>query len=289
MSFRTMNKWPQQKQIKYNMQYYKKLMGYTFDIHKPNTFNEKIQWYKFFYKGIDFSNITDKIKFKEYIKCKIGDGYTIPLYGYWNSIESLEKNWEKLPNEFVLKSNLSCNDGCMLIIHDKKCFDFQKEKKRIKGWLNPRNTMLNSFSNSMYESTPMILAEQFISDGNERLCDYKFFCYNGVPFCVYVDLDHKIVFYDMNWEKLDVKYDHFDNDIDVVCPMHFNEMKVLASKLSKDIPFVRVDFYDTGTRMYVGEMTFDSGNGMRVFKPNEFDVEMGKLFILPTDNESSLC
>lgn len=33
-------------------------------------------------------------------------------------------------------------------------------------------------------------------------------------------------------------------------------MKLLATKLSKGIPHVRVDFYDINGKVYFGEMTF---------------------------------
>ena len=39
-------------------------------------------------------------------------------------------------------------------------------------------------------------------------------------------------------------------------PRNFEKMKEIAAKLSKPFPHVRIDFYETGDKLYVGEMTF---------------------------------
>ena len=47
---KTINKWPEEKFIKGVMDCYKRRMGYTFDLQNPKLFNEKLQWYKIYYK-----------------------------------------------------------------------------------------------------------------------------------------------------------------------------------------------------------------------------------------------
>jgi hypothetical protein len=58
-------------------------------------------------------------------------------------------------------------------------------------------------------------------------------------------------------------------------------MKELAAKLSKDIPFVRVDFFDVEGRVYFGEFTFFDWGGKRPFK-NGWDEKLGTLIQLPS-------
>ena len=50
----------------------------------------------------------------------------------------------------------------------------------------------------------------------------------------------------------------------------------LAEKLAKDIPFVRVDFYEINEKIYFGELTFFPGSGFEEFKPQKWDYELGK-------------
>lgn len=64
-------------------------------------------------------------------------------------------------------------------------------------------------------------------------------------------------------------------------PLHFVEMKQLAERLSKGIPHVRVDFYESGDRVLFGEMTFYSMSGMFSFEPSEWDNRIGEYLKLP--------
>ena len=49
-----------------------------------------------------------------------------------------------------------------------------------------------------------------------------------------------------------------------------------AEKLSKDIPFVRVDFYEINNKVYFGELTFYPAAGMETFIPNLNDELLGQ-------------
>ena len=67
------------------MKRYETRMGYRMDMNHPKTYTEKIQWYKIFYTGDGhLDRIVDKYLMKEYVKEKIGDGYTVPLIGVWS-------------------------------------------------------------------------------------------------------------------------------------------------------------------------------------------------------------
>ena len=130
-------KWSQSRLIKANTNTYNNYHGYKMDINNPQTFTEKIQWYKFYYDNDKFVNIVDKYLFKNYIKEKLGEGYTIPFLGYWTNIKDLEKDWDKLPEEFCLKSTLSSGGLNIKMIHNKvskpkrkrSCFRLSEELK----------------------------------------------------------------------------------------------------------------------------------------------------------------
>ena len=64
-------------------------------------------------------------------------------------------------------------------------------------------------------------------------------------------------------------------------PEKFEEMKVLASKLSRGIPHVRVDFYEVNGKIYFGELTFSHWSGMVPFKPEKWDYIFGSWIKLP--------
>ncbi|GEM_PF-5923593 len=135
----------------------------------------------------------------------------------------------------------------------------------LKVW----NLFPYSFRNAIIKPAykwPRVLAEEFVTSVGNQLYDYKIFCFNGEPFCFYTAIDHfksvvsKISFYDMDWNMLPVKYgDHENAKIDP--PFHKQEMIETAKKLSKDFPFVRVDFFETEEKLYMAELTFYPGGG----------------------------
>lgn len=282
-STKTINEWSEEKFVKGIMDCYERHMGYRFDIKNPVLFTEKLQWYKAYYTHKDFSRITDKFLFKEYVREKIGEGYTIPCYGSWEQIEDLERAWDSLPNEFVLKANLQANSLNIKIIHDKSKVKFADIKKELKLWLKPFNTLLNSWDCHFYCGTPRILAERYMSNFEDQLFDYKFFCFNGEPYCMYVGQERgkdatgpKITFYDLKWNKLPVQYGKHKNG-DAIKPKHFEQMIELAKVLSKGFPFVRVDFFDTNDHLYVAELTFTPGGGCTPYYPESFNKQLGDM------------
>lgn len=58
-------------------------------------------------------------------------------------------------------------------------------------------------------------------------------------------------------------------------------MKELAEKLSKNLPFVRVDFYSVNEKIYFGELTFFPDSGFGKFTNSRQDNEMGEWLKLP--------
>ena len=119
----------------------------------------------------------------------------------------------------------------------------------------------------------------------DQLYDYKLFCFNGEPYCVYVAQDHfgkdgsHISFYDLDWNKLDVRYGkHILGDAEK--PKHFDQMVEIAKKLSKGFPFVRVDFFDTDEHVYVAELTFAPGGCVTQYHPESFNKTLGDLMTI---------
>ena len=293
-TFLPMYKWPDSKLVRANMRHYKHRMGYSFDIKTPKTFTEKIQWYKFFYDNPLCPYIVDKVTFKQYIEDKLGSGYTIPMYASWASLQDFENQWFTrggLPKEFCLKANLQSNGRCIKIIHDKDAIDFDLLKAEVSKWFEIEHTLINSADRHFYNSTPQVFAEKYMSNFEGQLFDYKFFCFGGEPFCMYTAIDqfengvntdaYPIMFYDLDWNKMDVKYGHHPNNADVPKPIHYAEMMEIARKLSKDFPFVRVDFFDTDEKLYLAELTFNPGGGFTPYYPESFNERMGELFVLP--------
>ena len=103
---------------------------------------------------------------------------------------------------------------------------------------------------------------------------------------LWVDMDrtteHKRAFLDLDWNTLDVTSNRTKTDEFIPKPYGFERMIEVARDISKDFPFVRVDFYSVNEKLYVGELTFYPWSGCVQFTPDEFDYTLGSYFELPT-------
>ena len=85
----------------------------------------------------------------------------------------------------------------------------------------------------------------------------------------------------MSFNHLAITNGHPNSKSRIEKPRCFEEMKMLAEKLSVGHPHVRVDFYEVNGHVYFGEMTFYHWSGLVPFKPEIWDLEFGKWIELP--------
>ena len=287
----TRNRWPEFLRVKGAMAQFKAAQGYAFDIRHPVLFTEKIIWYKLFYQRDDLIRVVDKYLFKDYIREKLGDGYTVPLLGAWETVEDFARDWDKLPEAFCLKSTLMSNGRCIKVICHKSAENREALFREVREWLDPRNTLINSYCLAYYDGTPRILAEEYLSDlGN----DYKVFCFQGEPYCTYNKQYNggvyagknsdsgtpTLTFFDINWKKMGATLSNYGTE-ETAPPEHYAKMLEISRVLSEGFPFVRVDFFDYQGKLYVGEMTLYPSGGLSRYEPRSFNEELGRRFVLP--------
>ncbi|MBQ4161466.1 MAG: hypothetical protein IJD84_01015 [Parabacteroides sp.] len=114
--------------------------------------------------------------------------------------------------------------------------------------------------------------------------DYKLFCFNGDVKFLKIDFDrttnHKANYYDLDMILLPFGENECPPNHNRIFekPKNMHIMIDLAKKISKNFPFVRVDFYNVDGDIYFGELTFYPGSGYTKFVPDSADYEWGKLF-----------
>ena len=123
-----------------------------------------------------------------------------------------------------------------------------------------------------------------VADG--ELSDYKVHCFNGNPDFILVCKNRFAKagltedFYDVHWNKLNVRRTNHPNSSEVCGkPVFLDEMVELSSVLSRDLPFSRVDFYFSNHQLFVGEITLYPASGFEPFVPHEFDIRCGQKLI----------
>lgn len=260
-------------------------LGYKLDLDDPKTFNEKMQWLKFFNQQSIFTIMASKHTVKKYISDKIGSKYIAKEYGCWDSFEDVD--FTKLPNSFVLKTTHGC--GGMLVCKSKDKMVFNDNIKNMF-----QSSLESCYYDNYYEwpyrdVKPQIIAEELLSDGKNKILPvFKFFCFNGKPLIAqiiqndkqdnetidYIDMDYKFL-------KLSQGYPNSKKKKRLSKPVLFDEMKKVASKLSVGLPFIRVDLYDCGDKVIFSEFTFFSDAGFARFFPKKWDKILGEEIQLP--------
>ena len=261
---------------------FKHRVGYPLHLDDPKTYNEKLQWLKLNDIHPEYQDMVDKATAKDYVISIVGNKYVIPTLGIWDSVDDIE--WEKLPNQFVVKA--TGDSGGVVVCKDKKTFDKRNAIKKLKG-SHARNYNYYNLEYP-YKNVPhRYIAETYMEDESRyELKDYKFFCFNGVPRFMFVATgrqqnDTRFDFYDTEFNHLPVTNGHENADIWPTKPQNFEEMLMVAEKLSKGIPHVRVDLYNCNGKIYFGELTFFHWSGFVPFEPVEWDYKFGEYLQLP--------
>ena len=251
------------------------------DLVNPKTFNEKLQWLKLYDNNPLKTVLADKYLERDWIKQEIGEEYLVPLLGVWDRFEDID--FSSLPEKFALKCNHG--SGWNLIVTDKSALDLNAEKKKFDRWMDTNYAYLEF--EMQYEKIPRkIIAEEYL-DAADRLKDYRFFCFNGEPKQIWVDLysgtpNHIRSVFSPEWEKVNLSCSWPDGGEQLSeKPSTFDSMLKISEKLSAPFPFVRVDFFEVNGKTYIGEMTFTPMSGHGKFDPPKWDDILGQWIELP--------
>ena len=263
---------------------YRRLFGTKLHLRFPVTFNEKMQWLKLHDRKEIYPLMVDKYEAKTYAAERIGADHIIPTIGIWTQFDDIDI--DALPASFVLKC--THDSGGLIICKDKTTFDIDSARAKIQ-----RSLMNNYFYIGRewpYKNVEhRVLAEEYIHDDNDMsLTDYKVHSFNGIPKLILVCRNRYSSegmtedFFDTNWNHLDVRRPgHKNSEEAIPVPYGLEEMIHMTKLLSKDVPFLRVDFYCVNRRVLFGEMTFYPSSGFQRFIPDSFDTLLGSWLNLP--------
>lgn len=263
---------------------YRACMGKKLNLEHPQTFNEKLQWLKIHDRKPEYTMMVDKYLVREYVAKTVGEEYLIPLLGVWEDPEEID--FDALPDQFVLKCNHNSGLG-MCICKDKSELDLPKVKRELKKGLKQDYYLTGR--EWVYKDVPRrIIAEKYMVDESEtELKDYKIMCFGGKARCCFVCTDRHtkeglhITIFDNSWNMMHFGRHRHPSKDGIHKPAKYETMVKLAEVLAKDIPFVRVDFYEVDGKIYFGELTFFPGSGFEEFTPEEWDNTLGEWIKLP--------
>lgn len=228
------------------------------NLKKPKTFNDKTTILKL--KNYNNNQLVvkcaDKYEVRDYLKEKKCDEILNEIYGVYESFDEID--FSQLPTKFALK----CTHGCAynIICEEKSKLDIEEARRKVNNWMKEKY----GYATTELHYTkikPRIIIEKYLCDANGKMpIDYKFYCMNGNVECILVCSERekklKLSYYDAKWNRLNYEKKSWSSAKNIEKPKKLTEMIKYAEKLSKDFPFVRVDFYNDKEKIIFGELTF---------------------------------
>lgn len=226
--------------------------------------------------------VSDKEFVKLYVKGLVGDQYNVPTIDVIRSAEAV--NDYEFPSDCCIKPTHLCKEVIL------RRGNHQIDKNRLKSWFDIN--YYRSGREANYKTLkPKIIIEPLIFDSVSP-ADYKFFCVNGAPKLIEVDVDryqdHKRKFFDADWNKQDFSIQHPQYDLLIKKPDNFSEMLYVATQLSSAFSFIRIDLYSDGKNILVGEITNCSQNACADFIPKSAEISVSRLLFSQTKTASAL-
>lgn len=268
---------------------YKEKVGHELNWNQLERYTEKMQWEKLFDCNPLKVVLADKIKVRDWVSNRIGKEYLIPLLGVWNNTEEID--FDLLPKSYVLKTNHG--SGTNIIVKDKDKIIQKRVKRILDDWMNIDYAFYTGFEMHYSLIQRKILAEKYIETNTGELQDYKFLCFNGIPYFCWVDIgrysNHTRNVYNLNWELQPWNQERYSIYKGIIeRPINFDKMIQIAKILCKEFSHVRVDLYNVNGKIYFGEMTFTNGCGFDRIIPDKYDFDLGKLWDVDTTNQTTI-
>jgi len=265
--------------------YYEYYVGKKIDLNNPIEFNQKIQWLKAYYRPAILTQLVDKYEVRKYVEETVGAKYLNTLIKVYEKVSEI--NFDELPKQFVIKAVHGYHFN--LIVEDKTKLNRFKSKLLMTKWMSKNQYTRGGLEWAYKNVKPKLIAEKYLIEmGKASINDYKFFCFNGEPKFIQVDLDRSIehlrCFYDIKWKKIENLTTKGIKEYDGILekPKNYDEMLDVTKKLANKFPFVRVDLYNIDGNILFGEMTFYPTDGRMDFAPEEYNTIIGDYMSLPT-------
>jgi hypothetical protein len=246
-------------------------------LRRPRTFSDHLFKLKF---SRDLTNplrvfVSDKEHVKLYVRDLAGDTYNVPTHAVLRSPEEARRY--DYPAPCVIKPTHASGQ----VIFRHKLSD-PIDRERIASWFG-LNYYHHIRERNYRALTPKVIVEKPIYREGRAADDYKIYCFHGRPKFIKVIVDRWNTpkanrIYSPQFEPLPF-FHNGPPGPDLERPPRWDEMMDLATRLSANFSFVRVDLYWDGDGIYVGELTnLPSAGCNNQFYPPEADRIAGRFF-----------
>ncbi|KMO72280.1 hypothetical protein BST22_10230 [Mycolicibacterium chubuense] len=269
----------------------------------PRTFRDKVRYKMLRDHRQLIVTFADKAAVRDYVAAVVGEGYLPRVYAILDDPAALAD--VELPNAYVVKP--THGSGAAIVVSDRAPREARLPTEQ-GSWMysHVRSEaaapvdvirIARGWTAQLYGQGPnrewvygriprRVIVEELLTGGDGAVPDdYKFFVFHGT--CAFIQVDKGRFgsrtqdFFTVDWEHLALRGSAPCADVEPAKPARLSEMIDVAEKLSRETDFLRVDLYDTGERIVVGELTSFPAGGDSPFDPESFNLEFGRPWTVP--------
>jgi len=263
---------------------YRRNLGVEPKLNPPVTFNEHITHRILYDRDPRLKIVSDKIAVQEFIRDRVGERYTIPTLGIWESPQQIP--WDRLPERFVLKPNHA--SGRVRIVPPLPERDIDSLMAEAREWL-----ALDFFDASLewgYRGIPRRLLAQplLLSPSGGVVVEADVYVFHGRAGLIQILTGEKgtssrrACWFDAAGNRMTIRMKCPNVDMDIEDDLRAELIEV-AEAVARDFSSMRVDFYLTGDGLKIGELTPYTAGGRSHWNPSEIDEVLGTLWNRPLD------
>ena len=259
---------------------YRQVYGRAPALLRPRRFTEKMQWRKLFELDPRFAILSDKLAVRDFVAARIGSGRQADVLWAGNDADAIP--FDRLAPPYVLKSTHAA--GQTIIVRDPAALDVAAARTAARGWLTYcHGTPMNE---PAYIHLPRrLIVERLLlcPDGTPPL-EHRVYVFNGRAVFIRAtspDANGRPWFGDVHsrdWTRLPITFDRPAHPVPPSRPARLAELIELAERLDAGLSHCRVDIYDCGDRLMVGEITLYSQSGLAFYPDPAHDFVMGALW-----------
>ncbi|RZT25476.1 teichuronopeptide biosynthesis TupA-like protein [Mycobacterium sp. BK558] len=269
----------------------------------PRTFRDKVRYKMLRDHRQLVVTFADKAAVRDYVAAVVGERYLPRAYAILDDPAALGE--VRLPDAYVVKP--THGSGAAIVVSDRASREARLPAEHgswVYSHVRPEAAptadvirIATGWTAQLYGQGPnrewvygriprRVIVEELLTGGDDAVPDdYKFFVFHGT--CAFIQVDKGRFgsrtqdFFTAGWEHLELRGSAPCADVEPAKPARLPEMIDVAEKLSRDTDFVRVDLYDTGDRIVVGELTSFPAGGDSPFDPESFNLEFGRPWTVP--------
>ncbi len=206
--------------------------------------------------------------------------YLPKIYGIYKHTKDIDFN--QLPDSFVIKTN---HDWGGVVVVDNKAKFLADINKKIECLAKLQKHLDRNYYDISKEwhyknIISRVFIEENLNQNNNDLKDYRFhvFCHK-TKFIQVANSSHTCNnLYYPNWKVFPIVYLNKRDPREIKKPDKLKKMLKLATLLSTDFDYIRVDMYYIDTKIYIGELTFTPNCGKAKIEPSEWDLKLGQMW-----------